>query len=526
MTSQNGPLCLSRPSPPATVIVVVVMGLSLSLLLLSNGASATENLVVGSNTTLQDTTQDVAGNVTVTENATLTLEGVDLAVGDKIVVEAGATLHLSPAGNRPTVLSSSDVDGFWIAVNGTITSEGAPRSRIDGLSGRGLFTAMEGRGGGFHLRGNASLADITITNGTAPVTVYEGSTLKATRATVADMGQLGLVVLGHLNLTEYQITDVGRGILGRHDRHYACQIALRDGVFNRTESAVHLNGCDAEIAKVVMNVTSRAVSMTGQSDAVLTQATITGYQKRGIAGWPQPGLEPDLVLEDVFLDPGSSEAWYGVHLRDLGRAVVRNTTVPRHQLSGLYTAQTDLLLANSTLYSNEEYGVHSKGGAFRLGEGNSFGSKSEETLNGAGALGRWTGFPAEARQPDGTVVPGLELRVFDPAGETVFGSDAEDTTVTEGTVWVSYRTYSSGTPPEYLGPYRYEATHPALSHPVSGRLPRWPNSTVVFPIGDGDPAETSSFDSEEAIPSWGVAASLVALGTGVRIFAVVQRPGR
>lgn len=475
--------------------------LALVVLLLSAGLTATPadaqgaDWTIDEETVLAKTTRSVSGDIVIHSGAELRLEGATLKVGGRILVEAGGTLTAGPSdGQASQILPTDPEEGFWIRVDGTMTTQGTPSTLIEGLNGDGLESAVGG-GGGLDVAGTARLTDVHIRDSTSGVVVEETGDLRVEDSLLEDLGFAGVAVRGRAVLVNDTFIGSSMAVTGRS----TCDITLVDSETRALGNGLHVNGCNAGVRNTRFVGGQNGVVLTSDAvvavlDSTIVNSTVSGASARQAPGESPGGplLKPTLFIANSVLeanhapaDPGALDARVAHGITPVGAALLalEKTTVRGFEGSGIYARESTLLLRNSTFEGNGRFGVHAFAGTFQqdpLDSGNRFGSEDPVDRNGQGPIRHTRMVTAWATDIEEQATPGLSLSIYAEGSDEPVYEVVESPEVSVRARFEAYETDGDGDP-VYLGQFRYETQHPELDHSTRGDLGP-SQTTLVVPL--------------------------------------------
>ncbi|MEA3189837.1 MAG: hypothetical protein QOD77_419 [Thermoplasmata archaeon] len=489
----------------------------------STGQPAADDVVVAEDQTWTAVARTIPHDLLVQAPATLRLEGVELTVGHRILVEAGARLELGPSGNAATRLTALDetideTHGFWIEANGTIVSSGEPRTEISRMRGSGLNN-LYFPGGGLRVAGRAELADIHLYNSNGTLIAAQGGSVLLERAEVANMGFMSLGALGPMEIRDSSLADSHFGIMGRT----LCDFVVERTSIHAITEAVMVNSCPVQVHDSDLSAGSIGVYVAGSGVANLDDVRITGYKQDGVHGKflpnevnPQVMDYPRINAKGLRLEPAAvpaTEETHGVYL--MGTiADIRDSVITGHR-QGIFGKDNSLLAASNNTF------VRNRANAIFLYDSRFAGDLMDNDYGGIMARNP-NGMPILAQVPvravvtgaDGLPMPGVLLRVYAPGNSTPI-AQMGGYNVTYAKTMLTTHSLSLDLTPTFLGPFTYEVSHPSLSEPVRGDLDLSNPGIVV-------PASTAGSGAID----WSSLPLLILFGLGILLVLLGMLPKR
>lgn len=482
--------------------------LSLALLLAAAALPATtgqqgaspDDVLVTQDTTWTLETKTIPHDLVVQAPATLRLEGVQLTVGDHIDVQAGARLELGPSGDTPTRITALDatVDethGFWMQVNGTLTSSGTPRTELSRTRGSGLNN-LYFTGGGIQVVGRAELADFYLHDGNGTLIADQGGSILLERAELADLGFLGLGALGPITIRDSHLHGSDFALMGKT----LCDFRIEGSRIEGKTEAVMVNGCPANATDSSLQAGVIGVYASGGAKVDLRNVDVGGYRQDGIYGKLLPNeRNPDLMeyprinVDGVRLAPSAEakdQETHGFFLMG-SLADIRNATVTGHR-QGIVAKDNSLVAVQGSSFVRNRNNAIVVTNARISGDllGNDFGGLSKGNLNGVPILSK-VPVRAVVTGEDGQVAKGTVLRIF-AAGNSTPIAQAGGPNATYAKTDVLTHSVNMDLQPTFLGPFTYEVTSPLLSEPVRGQLDL-SDPAIVVPAGSGGAIDWTSW---------------------------------
>jgi hypothetical protein len=421
------------------------------------------------------TSRDVDVDVLhVAAGETLRILGSTVTVHDAVLVDAGGTLELGPAGPRPTIVQG-DAHGFWMSINGTLRAVGTPATVLQNFRGEGLDSVLL-QPGGIKVAGNADLGDVVVRNGTAGIAIQPTGAAWIHDSRIEDLYLMGVASLGQLTLERTSVTGNIIGVTGKGD---ACHIVVRDSHLESLGANLQVNGCDATVEGSSLVGGDNTVVLNGRLELNMTQVSVTGYLSRGL----RSDGSAIIRIQDAFFEPrplpahGEPKAFHlGIELRAGNEADLRNVTLRGHRDDGLL-AESSIVRARECFFEdNGGYGIRLYGESVaQLRPTNTF------LRNGKGSVQEVQSTLFEALDGAGNPAPGLHVEL-----DAADGSPVANATQPGSAATLVYETYRNDT---YAGPFHYRASYLAAPHGVAGQLS---NGTGVVRLSPQAPAPASS----------------------------------
>lgn len=400
--------------------------------------------------------------------ATLTLRGVQLSVGQRIVVDSGASLVAGPADSTPTRIlprwtgAATTANGFWMAVNGTLTTSGVPATEISGVRGSGL-NSMYFAGGGIHVRGDASLADLWLHDGAGPLAVDQGGRILLDHVRIDRMGFLAVGVLGPLQMRNSTITGSDYALMGKT----VCDFDIAASRLQATSGEPIMdNGCPLRLRDSLLEGgAANGLYVAGAANATLRNVTLRGFGANGITalrlGSGPQAPRPRLSLDGVTIDGASAAPPLAAGQRRLGlqleggEATLRATRVAGNSVGVAATNGALLDAQDSVFEDNLLAGVAAQGARLKgdvLGPNRFVGNGvpvAVQTQARVVVLG-----------PDGGARPHVHLEVFAANGSRLLDVDGGTAGFAQG----SFLPYAVGPDrsASFSGPFHYRVSEAGL----------------------------------------------------------------
>jgi hypothetical protein len=415
----------------------------------------------------------VAGQVWVTNNATLRLEGATLLVGERLLVTPGAKLVLAPRGGTPAALGPAPGSKtFWIEVNGTLEATGTPGATISGLAadmGSGMRSFLTGKGG-LQVRGSADLEGATLQDSLGGLFIQARGSATLRDAAVRKPGEAGIMSYGRLVLERSNVTGATVfGVVGRD----SCDLTVADSSIDSGSDTFLVSGCRASVRSTRILYGNGGLSVNGDANVTVQDSVVERYRNFGVLmkAFPDPSgvmERPSLRLLRTDLRPAKG-ALHGIQAEGAQLVDVEGSDISGHLVNGIEARTSRLKLADVALHGNGGYGLlllRSQLLGSPIPDAD-FGSDAV-TVNRRGAISQQVLAEASALDAQGTPVQGLHLRVEGSDGATVFEGDAGG----NSTLSIRFEAYAAGPDgkPRFLGPFRYEATSPQIPSPITGTI--------------------------------------------------------
>lgn len=430
---------------------------------------------IAKDTRLVEDSRDVAGNLTIKTGARLTLEGSTLRVGGLVHVRPGAMLEILPSYGVPSTISTLPGGaGFWIRVDGEMRSSGQAAAEVTGLWGDGLTSTLSGQGG-LQVTGRAVLEGIHIRNGSAGLFAGEGATVILRNATVAGLGEVGIATAeGNLQLTNTTVEKNRIGLAAKGP----CTIDIQDSLFLESQQEhMLINGCDVNVADSVLDGAGVAIAANNNAHVTVRDTVLRNYTIDGLGSYGSvqggEGLLPTVRFENVTMSPAPG-AQRGADVENAALIEFVNVSVSGHASHGIRTQIAILSIRDSTIWGNGGHGIRMAGGYFRddpLSAGNLFGD--QETLNGEGAISHLALLRAWGVDGGGNAVHHgtTSLDVYrTETGDPVEVLNSRDLGgMGREVIFETFRTGPGGEP-QWLGPFRYQASHTEGGGLVTGEV--------------------------------------------------------
>ena len=325
---------------------ILALTLLLTLLPVPAHGQTLEREVTGNETwTLR---AEVADVLTIRSGATLELRGSTLTIGDRIVVERGATLKMGPEGGVATRLQPVVGGRFWIDVQGHVESSGEPRTRITGIEGKGLDSVIM-MPGGLKVNGTADLSDLHIDNGTAGIIVLPGATLRLTDSRFDNLYLMGIAVQGTAIMERVQGTN---NIIGVTGRGRDCRLEMRDSTMESWAANFQIVNCPTVIEDSALLKGNNNVVLSGTAPVEVRRTRIEGYTNVGLQS---DGATP-VTLEEVVLEP-EGNGKFGIEMLAGGDLTFRHLKVGSHRDSGIKAGMARMSFEDVEVAGSDRFGL-------------------------------------------------------------------------------------------------------------------------------------------------------------------------
>lgn len=509
-------------------LAIVCLALVAALLVASAGAAPGDpdasgqetrpaGWVVGEDTTWRGEHR-IPGNLTVTDDAVLTLEGADVQVGGRVQVDAGSTLRMGPGGDEPARLGPLDAEqDFWLQVDGRLETGGTPRSVIEGLSGDGLASVFDVPGG-LKVNGSALLEDAVVRDGTAGIIVAETAHVTLRRAEVADLYLMGVAALGTLQVEDSWFYGNTIPISGRGG---ACSVTVEGSMLEPWAGALHMVGCPATVSDSRIRGGGGALATSGGSEHRFTNTTVEGYRDVAFQG----DGHSRIVLRDVTIDPAVGEVpadprmdrrpRHAVHLAFPGHELVMDGVRIRagHAEDAVRAdAPSTLDLRDATIHGSGGYGLRAHRPVI-VGDlaGVDFG-----TANADGPVRITESVDAAVLSASGAPMAGARIEVLaGDSEEPVATAEAGDS----GWMQVALETHRMQVDGGVarIEDFRYRITHGELGRAAEGGFDPAAGKPIVVEFAQGAAPAPSGGTGP---PVWVAGATLFAAGAALLAFGV------
>lgn len=410
--------------------------------------------------------------------ATLRLEGTDLRVGNRIVIEEGATLELGPLGDRPTGIGAlaegppSKTTGFWMIVNGTLRASGTPATTIHGIRGDGLAD-MYGLTGGIHVGGQAILSDVHIHDGNSTLITRPEGSIVLSRVVIERMGFMGIGLYGSLSMDNSTVGGSVNGIMGTE----GCEMQVRDSRIEATVYGLSDKSCPLLLERTAIVGALNGLFLSGTANATVTDTTITEYTQHGIFAKGKPDnvnqLRTRLTARGVLLDPLGRQAgsFDGLTLQGADAQLV-DSTIQGNTGAGIRESDFSTLDLENVSVVRNGVGLVALGAEVDadLLETNNFGEPGSPEANEQGQIEATIAAFAFVMGHDNHTLPGGRLKVFgiEPTAALLDTNTTDSSGRILGTFPAYMRIVTGHS--VFLGPFTYEVSHPLLDEPLRGDL--------------------------------------------------------
>ncbi|MBI2078471.1 MAG: hypothetical protein HYT80_08915 [Euryarchaeota archaeon] len=458
-------------------VLAAVFGLAGTIFLASGEASEAESEVqITGDVTWRSQDIVLAGALHVKRGGTLRIEGSIIHLQRPILVDSGGTLRLAPYGGAPARLEPAKFDSaFWIQVDGTMTSQGLPRSRIDGLAGTGLASVTSGRGG-LQINHRGDLTDIDIAGGRAGIVVGTNGTLHLQSGTLDSNHEIAVGVKGRAVLRDVRIVNSTMFAITGKD---TCDIEVAGLQVVGHSTAMMINSCALRVKNATVFGNGIAVSATGGAHIDVRDSVFSNYTVDGASASPIPGRgQPRMSFRNVTFEGLLPSAQSGLDIFSADEIVLDDVRVRKHASNGMQVSSRYANVTNSVFETNFGYGISGGGGDLRIDLGTtSFGNREARTKNLLGAVSHFAYVRAKVVDGSGQILPGWTIRVFgsgDPEHPLANATSASSP------VPISFATYEGGeTSATYLGPFSYDASHPSGGAVDRAFLATLPQNLVI-----------------------------------------------